>query len=51
MAFFLNSHKEKLKNEKFTFDISTFEEELKQIEEENKASGLKNIKAEPGNDI
>lgn len=40
-----------LKNEKFTFDVSTFEEELKQIEEENRASSLKKIKAEPGNDI
>lgn len=30
-----------LRNEKFTFNVSTFEEELKQIEEENKASDLK----------
>jgi len=41
----------KLKNEKFTFDVATFEQEIKQIEKDNKAKGLKKIKAEPGGDI
>lgn len=41
----------KLMNKKYIFDASTFEQELKRIEEENKAKGLKKIKAEPGNNI
>lgn len=41
----------KLKNEKFTFDLATFEKEVKQIEENNKANGLKPIKAERESDI
>lgn len=41
----------KLKNDKFVFDASTFKEELKKIEEENKAKGLKKIKAESDSDI
>lgn len=40
----------KLKNEKFTFDTATFARELDQIEQDNKAKGLKKLKAEPGSD-
>lgn len=39
-----------IKNEKFTFDATTFEQELEQIEKDNKAKGLKQLKAEPGED-
>ena len=38
----------KLKNRDYTFDAATFEQELDQIEKENKAKGLKKLKAEPG---
>jgi hypothetical protein len=41
----------KLKNEKFTFDVVNFAQELKQIGDQNKASGLKPMKAEPGDNI
>jgi hypothetical protein len=41
----------KWKNEKFTFGVLTFEQELEQIEGENKASRLEKIKAKPGSDI
>lgn len=41
----------KLKNEKFTFDLAAFEQEVKQIEEKNKANGLKPIKAELDSNI
>ncbi|MBE0447247.1 MAG: hypothetical protein IBX64_03960 [Actinobacteria bacterium] len=41
----------KLKNEKFTFDVATFEQEIAQIEKDNKAKGLKKLKADPGDDI
>jgi len=41
----------KLKNKKHAFDVATFEQELGQIEKDNKAKGLKKLKAEPGDDI
>jgi len=41
----------KLKSKKFTFDVATFEQELQQIEMDNKAKGLKSRKADPGDNI
>lgn len=41
----------KLKNKKFIFDTVTFPQELKQIEDQNKAKGLKPTNAQEGSDI
>ena len=38
----------KLKSRDYTFDVATFEQELDQIEKDNKAKGLKKLKVEPG---
>jgi hypothetical protein len=41
----------KLQNEKFTFDVATFAQELNQIEKSNKAKGLKKLTDIPSMDI
>lgn len=43
--------KGQIKNEKFSFDETTFEQDLEKIEKENKAKGLKKFKAGPNDDI